>query len=46
MEHSSRFELVKHYYNIGLWGKRAVKNAVAKGWIRVDEYEEIVGETM
>ena len=46
MEHSARFELVKYYYNIGLWGKYAVKNAVTKGWIRLDEYEEIVGETM
>lgn len=44
VEHSPKFELVKGYYDAGLWKKKAVKNAVVKGWIRVDEYEEIVGE--
>ena len=44
IEHSPKFELVKGYYDSGLWKKKAVRNAVAKGWIRADEYEEIVGE--
>ena len=44
IEHSPKFELVKGYYDSGLWKKKAVKNAVVKGWIRADEYEEIVGE--
>ena len=44
VEHSPKFELVKGYYDSGLWKKKAVKNAVVKGWIRADEYEEIVGE--
>lgn len=44
MEHSEKFELVKGYYKAGFWKKKAVKNAVIKGWIREDEYEEIVGE--
>lgn len=43
-EHSERFELVKNYYDAGLWKKKAVKNAVVKGWITSSEYEEIVGE--
>lgn len=43
-EHSEKFELVKGYYDAGLWKKKAVKNAVAKGWITAEEYEEIVGE--
>ena len=43
-EHSPKFELVKNYYDSGLWKKKAVRNAVVKGWIRADEYEEIVGE--
>ena len=44
VEHSAKFELVKGYYDAGLWKKKAVRNAVAKGWIRSDEYEEITGE--
>ena len=44
VEHSPKFELVKSYYDSGLWKKKAVRNAVVKGWIRADEYEEIVGE--
>ena len=43
-EHSEKFELVKGYYLAGQWGKKAVKNAVKKGWITAEEYEEIVGE--
>ena len=44
MEHSLKFELVKGYYESGFWKKKAVKNAVVKGWITADEYELIVGE--
>jgi len=43
-EHSEKFDIVKDYYNKGLWKKKAVKNAVVKGWITAEEYEEIVGE--
>lgn len=43
-EHSPKFELVKHYYDIGKWSKKAVKNAVIRGWITEDEYTEITGE--
>ena len=44
MDHSPKFELVKGYYNCGMWSKKAVKNAVKKAWITAPEYEEIVGE--
>ena len=44
MEHSAKFELVKNYYNDGLWKKKAVKNAVKREWITATEYEEITGE--
>lgn len=44
MEHSVKFELVKGYYDSGMWAKKAVKNAVKKSWITPQEYEEIVGE--
>lgn len=42
--HSPKFALVKKYYDEGMWNKKAVKNAVKKGWITADEYEEITGE--
>jgi uncharacterized XkdX family phage protein len=44
VEHSAKFEKVKGYYDNGLWSKARVHNAVVKGWITADEYEEIVGE--
>lgn len=43
-EHSEKFYLVKNYYDSGMWKKKAVKNAVVKGWITAEEYAEIVGE--
>lgn len=42
--HSKNFEKVKSYYESGMWGKKAVHNAVLKEWITAKEYEEIVGE--
>ena len=42
-EHSPKFELVKHYYDTGLWSKARVYKAVGK-WITAEEYEEITGE--
>ncbi len=44
MDHSPKFELVKDYYDSGRWSKKAVKNAVVKGWITAAEYDEITGE--
>lgn len=43
-EHSEKFELVKYYYDSGQWMKKAVRNAVVKGWITAAEYEEIIGQ--
>lgn len=43
-EHSEKFELVKGYYDSGEWKKKAVRNAVKRGWITVEEYYEITGE--
>ncbi len=42
--HSKKFNLVRTYYKGGFWKKRQVENAVKKGWITSDEYEEITGE--
>lgn len=44
MEHSAKFEKVKGYYDYDLWEAFRVANAVVKGWITAEEYEEIVGE--
>lgn len=44
MNHSPKFEKVKSYYDRGLWKAFQVANAVVKGWITAEEYEEIVGE--
>ena len=43
-EHSEKFYVVKENYDSGFWKKRAVRNAVVKGWITAEEYAEIVGE--
>jgi len=43
-EHSEKFYLVKDYYEAGLWKKKAVRNAVIRGWITEEEFEEITGE--
>lgn len=42
--HSKKFETVKKYYDKGLWTIEAVRNAVFKGWITTEEFEEITGE--
>ena len=44
-EHSEKFDLVKGYYESGLWKKKAVRNAVTRGWITAEECAEILGET-
>lgn len=41
---SKKFELVKKYYDKGLWKIGAVRNAVIKGWITAEEFKEITGE--
>lgn len=39
----NKYELVKNYYDNGLWSKQRVYNAVGK-WITAEQYEEITGE--
>ena len=43
-DHYEKYELVKGYYDSGEWKKKAVRNAVRRGWITADEYTEITGE--
>ena len=42
MNHSPKFELVKGYYDRGLWDADRVRNAVGK-WITQEECDEILG---
>lgn len=39
--HSEKFELVKSYYDRGLWSADRVRKAVGK-WITAEEAEEIL----
>lgn len=41
---SKKFNLVKRYYDAGLWSAEMVRNAVVKNWITAEEYAEITGE--
>lgn len=41
---SKKFDLVKRYYDAGLWDIHRTKNAVAKGWITEEEFTLITGE--
>lgn len=41
---SKKFNMVKNFYEQGLWSKKRVHDAVAKGWITAEEYKEITGE--
>lgn len=43
-EHSKNFEKVKNYYETGRWDEYRVSEAVKKGWITAEEYEEITGQ--
>ncbi len=40
----SKYEKVKNYYEKGLWSIERVANAVKKGWITVDDFQEITGK--
>lgn len=40
---SKHYELVKRYYDMGLWSKDRVKKAVGR-WITEEEYHLITGE--
>ncbi len=43
-EHSKMYEKIKYWYDNGMWSKKMVSNAVVKGKITAEEYEEITGE--
>lgn len=41
---SKKFKTVKNFYDRGLWSIARVRNAVEKGWITAEEFNEITGE--
>lgn len=41
---SKKYNLVKKYYDKGLWKIGALRNAVVKKWITEEEYRAITGE--
>lgn len=43
-EHSAKFEQIKEWYDNVHWTAKMVANAVVKGKITAEEYEEITGE--
>ena len=43
-EHSKMFEKIKSWYETGIWSGEWVRNAVVKGKITAEEYQEITGE--
>jgi len=45
MKMSKKYELVKNYYDNGLWNLTRVRNAVIKGWITEEEFKEITGQS-
>ena len=42
--HSTKYAKVKKYYDKGIWNIDMVHDAVVKGWITAEEFEEITGE--
>ena len=40
---SKHFEMVKNYFDKGLWSITRVRNAVIKGWITAEEFKMITG---
>ena len=41
---SKHYKLVKRNYDCGFWDISKVRDAVVKGWITAEEYQEITGE--
>ncbi len=44
MEHSTKFVKVKQWFDLKMWDEKRVRNAVIKGWITDEEFQEITGK--
>lgn len=43
---SAKFDMLKEFYDRGLWSAKRLQDAVTKGWITQAEYDEIVGASL
>lgn len=41
---SAKYEMLKNFYDEGLWDQERLNNAVSKNWIIAEEYKRITGE--
>ena len=41
---SKKFKQIQYWYKTGMWSIEKVRDAVVKGWITEEEYEQITGE--
>ena len=41
---SAKYEMLKNFYDEGLWDQKRLQNAVSKNWITAEEYKLITGE--
>jgi hypothetical protein len=41
---SKMFNLMKNWYDTGRWSAKRIGEAVEKGWLTADEYQQITGE--
>ena len=44
MEHSTKFDKVRLWYNMKMWNEIRVRNAVKMAWITEAEFEEITNK--
>ena len=43
---SEKYEEYQKYYDLGIWSKAKLRNAVIKGKLTESEYEEITGSEL
>ena len=43
LEHSKKYAAIKMYRSFSMWNDKMVHDAVLKGWVTEEEYEEITG---
>lgn len=39
-----KYDIVKQYYDLGMWSEGRVRNAVVKGWITAEGFCAICGK--
>lgn len=42
--HSARYDKIFDWYHRNMWNKTQVQNAVEKGWITQEEFENIISK--